>query len=151
MFRYIALFLVLTGCLASNADNCHKPEYCKKQLSVDAICPMNYSPVVGVFQDKYWGVFSNDCQACKNGAIKYYGLNNCDGFKGSEFCTGEYAPVCGYTIEQTGSGMMFHGKEFWKKYSNKCEYCSKFPGEKGQFVAGLCPKSLTSFTLEYMA
>ena len=146
---YLFLLLVLGCGFVSSKGVCPKPMTCEGPKP--ETCPDIIDEVVGINEHNDWDRLISPCLACKWGYTRYYNLESCEGYTGAEECIDEYDPVCGYSNEETGSGPNLQGRWFWKKYRNKCEYCTLVPGKDGAYLLGRCPKVLTASDHIYMA
>jgi len=132
-----ALFILGTLALSVFAEEPRDPkgcpiaQKCTPQQKKAQACYEIYAPVLGVYEDKTYDLFSNDCEACATDDVyKYYRFNLCDpSYEVGGACTKEYLPVCGYTND----GEL-------KQYGNKCMACSS--GETHVYLNAKCPKKL---------
>ncbi len=103
---------------------------CTKEEMAALFCPLDFTPVLGVFKDNTWQEFANGCEACATKDVKeYYTLHTC----GPNYiiggpCTLEYFPVCAISLLD----------EKLKEFGNTCDACSS--GEVINYFYGVCPK-----------
>ncbi len=105
------------------------PHVCTRAERAAKICPLDYTPVLGVFSNRTWQVFGNGCFACATAGVRrHYPLNMCGiNFTVGGPCTLEYFPVCGITK----SGKL-------QEYGNSCGACSS--GQVELYLVGRCPR-----------
>ena len=153
--KSLIFLLIILGLSSSYAQEaiCTAPTRCPNPRPAAGSCSTEQKPVVAVAADKSgWGIYDNGCQACMgDGISKYYELDQCEDIEWrAVMCPMTYEPVCGFSTERRGTGMDVYGRDFWKKYSNRCIYCVQM-GKEGLSIPGRCPKVLTATDHVFMS